>query len=88
MPYVPPYARGEKISDYLKECRGVRWREEEVRAEDGVRIKLCVTDTAAAGEFESICMATSTSKDSSSASSSIYVWYTGVDNEKYQREHR
>jgi hypothetical protein len=25
---------------------------------------------------------------SSSASSSVYVWYTGVDNEKYQREHR
>jgi len=42
MPGVPPFSRGEKIADYERECRPIRWREERIRSIDGTRISLCV----------------------------------------------
>lgn len=40
MPSVPPFSRGEKVADYANRCRPVQWREHEIRAGDGTRIKL------------------------------------------------
>ncbi|TKA80906.1 hypothetical protein B0A55_01681 [Friedmanniomyces simplex] len=42
MPYMPPFARSEKIADYVVTCRPVEWREERIRSEDGTKISLCV----------------------------------------------
>ncbi|KAK3674146.1 hypothetical protein LTR78_005993 [Recurvomyces mirabilis] len=42
MPYMPPFARSEKIADYAAVCRPVSWREERMRSLDGTRISLCV----------------------------------------------
>lgn len=53
MPGLPPYARKEKISDYINQCHGVKWREEQVRAADGVQIKLCIADTGETKDLSS-----------------------------------
>ncbi|KAK5719453.1 hypothetical protein LTR15_007977 [Elasticomyces elasticus] len=42
MPYMPPFARSEKIADYAASCRPVEWREEKIRSIDGTGISLCV----------------------------------------------
>ncbi|KAK1060609.1 hypothetical protein LTR74_011742 [Friedmanniomyces endolithicus] len=42
MPYMPPFARSEKIADYAASCRPVEWREERIRSIDGTKISLCV----------------------------------------------
>ncbi|KAK9425782.1 hypothetical protein SUNI508_03143 [Seiridium unicorne] len=44
MPGLPPNARGEKIEDYTKQCAGICWREERLRASDGKNLALCVAD--------------------------------------------
>ncbi|KAJ9191769.1 hypothetical protein DTO164E3_8662 [Paecilomyces variotii] len=44
MPSIPPLARWETIEDYAPECRPLRWREESIKSEDGVRISLVVGD--------------------------------------------
>ncbi|KAK4555771.1 hypothetical protein LTR86_006991 [Recurvomyces mirabilis] len=46
MPYMPPFARSEKIADYAATCRPVSWREERIRSLDGTRISLCVGQTS------------------------------------------
>lgn len=40
MPFVPPFSRSEKVSDYAAQCRPVVWKEHVVKASDGVAIKL------------------------------------------------
>lgn len=62
MPGLPPYARKEKISDYFKQCHGVKWRQVEVRAADGVQIRLCIADTECHIELQDL-------------SSTVYVLY-------------
>lgn len=42
MPYMPPFARGEKISDYAQSCRPVEWNHEHIKSLDGTKITLCV----------------------------------------------
>ncbi|KAK5682231.1 hypothetical protein LTS10_005357 [Elasticomyces elasticus] len=42
MPYMPPFARSEKIADYAASCRPVEWKEEKIRSTDGTKISLCV----------------------------------------------
>lgn len=42
MPFLPPYARKERISDYFS--HGIKWREVHVQAE-GAKISLCIADT-------------------------------------------
>ena len=42
MPGVPPYARREKIADYVHACRPVVWLEERIRTRDAKGIALCV----------------------------------------------
>lgn len=44
MPGLPPNSRWEKIEDYAKQCAGIQWREERVRASDGKELALCVAD--------------------------------------------
>lgn len=43
-PGLPPNARRETIADYESECYGVRWREERIRAADGTKLALCVSE--------------------------------------------
>ncbi|KAF2139825.1 uncharacterized protein K452DRAFT_210419, partial [Aplosporella prunicola CBS 121167] len=42
LPYLPPFARSEKIDEYAKECKPVEWEEKRIRSLDGTRISLCV----------------------------------------------
>lgn len=42
MPYMPPFARSEKIDDYAAACRPVQWEEKRIRSLDGTRISLCL----------------------------------------------
>lgn len=42
MPYMPPFARSEKIADYATICRPVQWEEKRIRSVDGTKISLCV----------------------------------------------
>jgi len=44
MPFLPPNARQEKISDYSKQCGTISWREERIRSTDGTAISLCISD--------------------------------------------
>lgn len=52
---MPPFSRSEKIEDYASQCRGVKWREERIRAADGVKLAIAVgglggEDARGAGE--------------------------------------
>jgi uncharacterized protein len=40
MPSVPLFSRSEKVEDYAVQCRPVVWREHDLRAADGVALKL------------------------------------------------
>ncbi|KAI7325719.1 alpha/beta-hydrolase [Hortaea werneckii] len=42
MPYMPPFARSEKIEDYEASCKPVEWVEERIRSLDGTKISLAV----------------------------------------------
>lgn len=42
MPSVPPFSRSERIEDYTKQCGGITWKEERIKASDGVDIALAV----------------------------------------------
>ncbi|KAL8648922.1 MAG: hypothetical protein Q9226_005791 [Calogaya cf. arnoldii] len=42
MPSVPPFSRSERIEDYAKQCGGIIWKEESIKAADGVDIALAV----------------------------------------------
>ncbi|KAL8671093.1 MAG: hypothetical protein Q9168_004394 [Polycauliona sp. 1 TL-2023] len=42
MPSVPPFSRRELIEDYVKQCGGVRWKEERIKTADGVDIALAM----------------------------------------------
>jgi len=46
MPSIPPFSRSEKIADYARRCLPVAWREEKLRAADGVELSLCIADSA------------------------------------------
>jgi len=50
MPFLPPNARQEKISDYSKQCGAISWREERIRSTDGTAISLCVSDVVGKGD--------------------------------------
>ena len=55
MPYMPPFARSEKIEDYAAACRPVEWEERQIRSLDGTRLAVCVgrmSDGGRAGEGE------------------------------------
>ena len=46
MPSMPPFSRSEKIADHARRCLPVTWREEKLRAVDGVELSLCIADSA------------------------------------------
>ena len=50
MPSVPPFSRSEKLADYAAVCRPVTWREERIRAADGVELALAVGESFTATE--------------------------------------
>ncbi|RDW61176.1 alpha/beta hydrolase [Aspergillus mulundensis] len=39
--WLPPLSRSEKIKDYKREFRGVRWSESFIRSGDGTRLAIC-----------------------------------------------
>ena len=49
MPYMPPFARRERIEDYRTECGPVKRREERIDSLDGTRISLIVGELPHAG---------------------------------------
>ena len=52
MPYLPPFARSEKLADYAAQCGPVRWREEWVTAQDGVQLAMAVGQVESEKEGE------------------------------------
>ncbi|KAF2170154.1 hypothetical protein M409DRAFT_64500 [Zasmidium cellare ATCC 36951] len=42
MPYMPPFARSEKMEDYTTVCKPVEWEHRHIKSLDGTRIALCV----------------------------------------------
>jgi len=46
MPSIPPFSRSEKTADYARRCLPIMWREEKLRAADGVELSLCIADSA------------------------------------------
>ncbi|KAH9842113.1 Alpha/beta hydrolase family [Teratosphaeria destructans] len=42
MPYMPPFARSEKLETYTKVCKPVEWKEERIRSLDGTKISIAV----------------------------------------------
>jgi hypothetical protein len=42
MPGIPPNARRETISDYSRQCLGIKWQEERTQAIDGTEIVMAV----------------------------------------------
>lgn len=42
MPGIPPFARSEKIADYVAQCKPVEWEEKHIKSMDGINIALCV----------------------------------------------
>lgn len=54
MPYMPPFARSEKIADYANSCKPVVWEERKIKSVDGTRISLCVGSIPPAEEDASV----------------------------------
>ncbi|KAF2215977.1 hypothetical protein CERZMDRAFT_35207 [Cercospora zeae-maydis SCOH1-5] len=42
MPYMPPYARKERVQDYAAVCDPVEWEHVHIKSTDGTKIALCV----------------------------------------------
>jgi pimeloyl-ACP methyl ester carboxylesterase len=42
LPYLPPFARYEKLDDYAAICRPARWRQENITSMDGTKLAICV----------------------------------------------
>lgn len=47
MPGMPPFARGEKISDYAS--RGIDWKEDRIKSSDGVDLTLLIGEMSKLG---------------------------------------
>ncbi|CAK3770146.1 alpha beta-hydrolase [Lecanosticta acicola] len=47
MPYMPPFARSEKMKDYTAVCKPVEWEHTHIKSLDGTRIALCVGEIPA-----------------------------------------
>ena len=50
MPFMPPFARSERVEDYATVCQPVAWREERVKVGDGVEVGILVGRVREAGE--------------------------------------
>lgn len=48
MPSMPPFARSERIADYVAVCRPVVWREDRIAAKDGAKLAVAVGEIAGA----------------------------------------
>lgn len=53
MPYMPPFARSEKIEAYQSESGPVDWHEERIVAADGTSLSLCVGELPLKAELPS-----------------------------------
>ena len=43
MPFIPPFARSERIADYAQQCKPATWRTEWIRARDGTHLAMAVS---------------------------------------------
>lgn len=67
-PYLPPNARKLKISDYARQCRGIKWRQESLQSLDGTGIALCVS------QIDSVATKP-TAKPFDGAKTPVYIMY-------------
>lgn len=51
MPSIPPFSRSEKLEDYARRCSPIVWREQRLKAADGVDLSLCIASTASHGSI-------------------------------------
>lgn len=52
MPSMPPFARSERIAEYVAVCRPVAWREDRIAAKDGAKLAVAVGEIAGAAMAE------------------------------------
>jgi len=53
MPFVPPFSRREKVSDYAKACFPIAWREETITSADDKKLVLCVGENSVGQDTQS-----------------------------------
>jgi pimeloyl-ACP methyl ester carboxylesterase len=51
LPYLPPFARYEKLDDYAAVCRPVQWEQQTIVSLDGTKLAICV-GSIASGSIE------------------------------------
>lgn len=51
MPYMPPFARREKLTDYTSACKPVEWAERHICSQDGTDIALAVGSIPVKSEY-------------------------------------
>ncbi|KAI6783147.1 uncharacterized protein J7T54_000649 [Emericellopsis cladophorae] len=49
---MPPNSRSMRIEDFVRECRGIGWREERIKSLDGTEIALCISDEVAGSQVD------------------------------------
>lgn len=52
MPYMPPFARSEKMEDYTGVCKPVKWRHEQIGSLDGTKIALGIGEIPQVDKIE------------------------------------
>nr|POE47835.1 protein bem46 [Quercus suber] len=52
MPYMPPFARSEKVVDYVKTCLPVQWEERYIESVDKTRLALAIGSIPEVGNCE------------------------------------
>lgn len=44
MPFLPPNARSDTITEYSSQCGDIKWKEEHIKSTDGTDIALAVAE--------------------------------------------
>lgn len=44
MPFLPPNARSDTITEYSSRCGGIKWKEEHIKSTDGTDIALAIAE--------------------------------------------
>lgn len=51
MPYMPPFARHEKMEDYIAVCKPVCWEHKHIKSLDGTKLAICVGEAPSSREL-------------------------------------
>ncbi|KAL7906157.1 Alpha/Beta hydrolase protein [Trichoderma velutinum] len=49
-PFLPPNARSMTISEFSRQCGGIKWKEDRIKSLDGTEIALCISEISCGDE--------------------------------------